>query len=898
VDRILELLGCTVDLDERLAHWPDGDRTLTPTEAKLLGYLAGAEGRAVERADLLEQVWGYRPGVISRTVKTTVARLRAKTELEPPAPDHLITVVGSGYRFAPASPEALAAARTARPPPPDQGEEQPPRAHLPSAREHLTGRDAVLASTAATLEHTRLVSLVGPGGVGKTALLLELAHGIVARDAWDELAFVDLRRASTAADVLAEVAAALDVVPERADVDEAIDALAGALRSRGRLLLLLDDCERAAAELAHVIPAWLRDCPRLAVVLTSREVLRIAGESVVPVEPLSEDDAVALFRARMPDQPAGGYGDAAVRALVEHLDRIPLALEMAAAWTDLLDAESLAQRLGSQLDVLRSPRRDRPTKHGSLRATVASSWALLDPQDRRGLSQLATFAGAFSIDDADEVTGGGTLAVLRRLRDRSLLHSAPVAGEPGMRLFRAVRDYAREQGRDTEAEARHGARVARWGEPSRLARLVRRGGPELDALMHARPDLLLGAERAQSRGDEETLQRCAFALAALADLRGPALVEPELFVPLTDAEPELALRARIAMAALRMGRGQTRAAERELAAAEALVDKVGPEDGARSLLQAARILGSHAPAEARAVAERGRALAAAAGDEDLAAIATARVAAHAHALGESAAAQAGFEAALPGLQTAGALREEGRTLAALAQIHAERGRPRRATSLHEQALAIVREVGDRTGEAVELDALATLLAEQGDADGARAAWQDAIGVARSAGDRQLEARIAAHRAVAARRDGAGERARVGLLEALELAREVEDTRTQVLLLAQLGELDLSLGHVSAARASLLRAVTGAERLEAPDLEGAARGALGELLCATGEFEAGRGQLARGRVLLADARRRLALLDLLERHAEVEAAAGNRAAAEELLHAAADEAQLSQLDGSI
>ena len=897
MSRVLELLACSVDLDARVALCPDGERTLTPTEAKLLEHLASAGGRAVDRAELLEEVWGYRRGVISRTVKTTVARLRAKIERDPREPDHVLTVISTGYRFAPADPDAVREAREARPLV-AQVDDHPTRATLPTRHAGLVGRADLLDSGRAALERSRLVSLVGPGGIGKTSALVELAHVEVAEDVWDEIVFVDLRGSATAADVLAQVARVLGFTLEAGDVDDALDGLAGSLRARGRLLLVLDDCEGAAAELAHVIPSWLGACPRLAVLLSSREVLRIVGEAVVPVEPLSPADAVALFRSRLPGAPADGYDPEAVRALVDHLDRIPLAIEMAAAWGDLLNAGALMARLGSQLDVLKSSRRDRPTRHGSLRSTVASSWTLLADEDRDGLRQLAVFAGGFTIEDAEAVVEGKALSTLRRLRDRSLLQPVQVAGEPGLRLFRAVRDFAREQGRDPGAELRHGAHLARFGAPERLERLTQRGGADLNRLAEARADLLLAADRARERGDVGVWSRCALALATLARLRGPALVDPTLFTGLAGAEPAIALPARIEEAALRMGRGQVAEGRRALADADALLDRVPPPVAARALSRTASILADREPVVALDAANRAREVAIEAGDDALIAIATAQRAELTHSLGDSATAQSAFEQALPGLQLAEALRAEGRVVAALARIHAERGRPLRARALHEQALAIVREVGDRIGEAIELDAVAQGLALEEDLARAEATWVEALQVARAAGDRPLEARIAASRAAAARRAGRGEAARVRLLEALDLAREVDDPRTQTRLLAEVGELDLSLGHFPAARASLLRALAGAERLAAPDLEGEIRGALGELLCGTGELAAGREQLRRGRALLDAAQRRIALVELLERHAEAEAAAGDQATAEALLTAAADAAELSQVDGTV
>ena len=901
---VLQLLGCEVDLDERVARWPDGPRTLTPTEASLLGYLASVDGRGVDRAELLEQVWGYRRGVVSRTVKTTIARLRAKTERDPRQPDHVLTMVGSGYRFAPADPAALAQARSERPVAvsPDDEPDAPTRATLPPAPASLVGRQDVVASVRNRCAASRLVSLVGPGGIGKTCVALVAAHEEVASGAWAEVLFVELQACVTDADVVAALAAGLGARLEGGDLDDSLDFLAGALRGRGRLLLLLDGCDGAASELAHLLPVWMRACPQATVLVTTREVLRVAGEVVEPIEPLAQADAVALFLGRIGPNPAAGYTTEAVAHLVERLDRIPLAVEMAAAWGDLVDADALARRLGSQLDVLRSPRRDRPTRHGSLRSTIASSWSLLDDRVRAGLRQLATFADAFTIDDAEQVVAkdSSPFELLRDLRDRSLLTRARLpSDEPGLRLFRAVRDFAREQGRDDAAELRHGRWACRWGDPDLLDRLRSRGGPELHGLAAARSDLVLAGHRALERGDVGILAGCALALATLGEIAGPALADLDLLFALAReaVEPSIGLRAWVAAGTLAMALGEHERAQRALANVEPLLGQVPAEDAARALLSVASALAGRSLERAHGAGARARAYADDAADPGLIAVTTARLARLDHARGDAAAAQQGFEAALDGLAASGQLREEGRTLSALADLHTERGRPLRATALHEQALVIQREVGDLIAQARELDAIAGLREESADREGAEQAWGEALALVRGAGDRRLEATIAAHRAAADRRAGLGEASRLRLLGALGLAREVGDVRVEVFLLGELGELDLSLGHLSAARAALLRAVRGARRLGAPDLEGANRGALGELLACSGEVERGRAELRRGATLLDGARRRLALVSLLERHAEVEAAAGDADAAAALLHRAAAAAELSVLDGS-
>ena len=140
--RRIELAGCVVDLGARLARWPDGDRSLTPTETGLLSHLMAAEGRVVSQRDLLREVWGYRGGVVSRTVKTTVGRLRAKIERDASNPDHLLTVVGAGYRFEGGDPRDDEA--TVDEPAPREGGVT--RVFLPQRPIGVVGRDALVST--------------------------------------------------------------------------------------------------------------------------------------------------------------------------------------------------------------------------------------------------------------------------------------------------------------------------------------------------------------------------------------------------------------------------------------------------------------------------------------------------------------------------------------------------------------------------------------------------------------------------------------------------------------------------------------------------------------------------------------------------------------------------------
>ena len=918
--RYIELLACTIDFAARVARWPDGERSLTPTETKLLRYLSTQEGRAIDRQELLKEVWGYRGGVITRTVKTTMGRLRGKVERDPREPDHLLTVTGVGYRFAAAPTDAVAEARVESATWADQvgprmGEEdddQPTRSNLPSVTAELVGRDAELARLGSLIDGgARLVTVVGPGGIGKTSLAIRHGLSEVGKGTWREVHFVDLSACATAEDVVRTVAEALDARLAMQDLDAGVSFLAGTLRGRGAALVILDDAERTAAELALVLSRWLEECRRTTFVVTSRERLRIAGEAVLPVGPLDPDAAAQLFQRCVGPAAGAGYGDrATVGPIVEQLDGIPLAVEMAASWADLMGPSALLDRLGKQLDLLRSQRRDRPARHGSLRATVASSWDLMAAHERTAVQQLAVFAGAFGIDDAEAVValgegsdGHGSLEMLRRLRDRSLLRGEPPSadGSPRFRLYRAVRDFAREQGVDAGAVVRHGSHLARWGQPAVVGRLVREGGDDVKALAQVRADLVLATASAVQRADADVACACAWALVVLTELRGPALGDEGLLhqvlglegLPVNDR-----VRLRAERGVLLVGLGRPADARPELDGAVAEADALPPELDAHVRARVAGALADRDPEAADQLAHEALDRARAGLDEDAIGIALAVRAQVDHLTGRTRKAERGYEEALALLRVAGEKRLQATVMLGLADLHAERGRPMRALSWYQEALAIQRQVGDQHAQAGLLDAIATLEAQQGDDARARGTWDEALELARASGDRRSEARVRAHRAVMERRTEIGEESRHGLLLALGVAREVGDRQLEAELLGELGELDLSLGHLAAARSYLGRAVMLAARLGTPLLEGACRGALGELKAADGFLDEARDELQQGRDLLHDARQRLALVGLLERWAEVEADAGNEPAASQLLIEARSAAELSVVDGPL
>ncbi|MCP4869311.1 MAG: AAA family ATPase [Proteobacteria bacterium] len=347
----VRLMAGQVDLRRNALVADDGTTTsLTTKEGALLSYLASREGEDVSRDDLLVEVWGYRRGVATRAIDAAVQRLRSKIEVDPAHPKHLLTVTGVGYRFVGLTP--------------------PPEVHLvpaaapsPSLRlpdDGLHGRDADHARLAALVGTHRLVTVLGPAGIGKTRLATSVAEnhpgGAVT---------AELDAASTADAVRDVVAAALgSPLASGGDDDDPDDLIAAALSARGPTLLLLDNLEQVIDDAAPLTAAWLAGAPDLTVLTTSREPLRIAGEVILDLAPLDVDAAVDLFvaraRAAHPAFDQEAAGPETLRALVTALDELPLAIELAAARAGLLTPVKMLNRLNDRFALLVSRRRDVP----------------------------------------------------------------------------------------------------------------------------------------------------------------------------------------------------------------------------------------------------------------------------------------------------------------------------------------------------------------------------------------------------------------------------------------------------------------------------------------------------------------------------------------------------------
>ncbi|MEV0378435.1 BTAD domain-containing putative transcriptional regulator [Nonomuraea sp. NPDC050643] len=384
-----------------------------------------------------------------------------------------------------------------------------PRTNLPAPLTSLVGRDAAVTELRALLRAHRLVTLTGPGGVGKTRLALAAAAGLEGFDGGVWLVeLAALRAGATVVEVAEAIAGVLGL---RDDVPSCMmERLPAALAAR-RTLLVLDNCEHVVEQVADLSGRLLRAAPELRVLATAQEPLRIEGERLWSVPPLGREAAVELFSAR-----AGVEPDADVAEICARLDGLPLALELAATRMRALTPRQLADRLDDRFRLLASGLRGAPARQQTLRAMIDWSWELLGAGERVVLRRLAVHADGCTLEAAEEVcaeAGVDVLDTLARLVDRSLVvraHGASPESGPRYRLLESVAAYCQE--RLVEAGELDGVRLR---HVRYYADLAERAEPALRGAAQGGALALLDAETANLRAALETAVRAGAAGEAL-----------------------------------------------------------------------------------------------------------------------------------------------------------------------------------------------------------------------------------------------------------------------------------------------------------------------------------------------------------------------------------------------
>jgi len=877
----LQLHDRTVDLQRRLIIGPgQATTTLTPIEARLLTFLAAPPGRVRPREELMNQVWEYQPTTFSHTLSTTISRLRRKLEVTPSKPEFLKSVYGVGYRL------DLPAQDSWDP----QGSQDSPLQRGAAPLTRFFGREQQLAQLAEYLNgDRRLVVITGPPGVGKT----RLAAHFTGERATCPTRFVDLTEARSTHDLLRVVSEALTLRSCEADP---INQVEEALRARGELLLVLDNVEHLVTPARSLVARWLRCAPTLRLLVTSRRALQLSGEQRLPLPPLAitaSDDgpgaAVSLFldraaAARGVPLPSEELAD--VTALAALLDGLPLALELAAARTDLLSPSALRRRLSARLDLLSRPSTDprAASRHSSLRRALDSSWALLSPTEREALTQLAVFRGPFTVEDAEAVLtlsgDGDPLSAVHALVENHLLQPSADLTPRRFSLLLSIRQYAAEHLTEADrrrASARLGAHLARSWELETLHPFsTGRGEVRRQVYRDRLPDLLALAREALYAGPPQLAATLVSAAANLLLRSGPpqdglALLDEALALAL---DAETTLRLHWDRGLLREVAGDLVGATADLTAALAIAERRGArvrEGAIRAHLGI--VLISRSQLDAAAVhLERAPELLAAAGARLETGIALSNLSALWCYRGQIAEATRLQERALA-LHIEMDNREHRATsLTNIASLLMVQGQTGRAGALYRQALAYYVDIGDLRREGIERTNLANVACIEGELEQAELYYREALRLHRLVGDRAFEGITLGNLALLLwkrRRGPPGTPVPTacwtGFQESLSVHRALTDHRQTAAVLTNLAEAYLHAGEIARAQSALEEALAVITPIGDPTIEGIIQGGLGWLLALEGDGEVAGALLEAGTAALRQTGARVELGKLLSRH---------------------------------
>ena len=704
--------------------------------------------------------------------------------------------------------------------------------NLPVPSTALVGREReVEAARELLLEpEVRLVTVTGPGGIGKTRLALEVARELEQHFPAG-VYFVPLAGVSDVRLLASVVAPALGLRESSGQSPE--EALNKYLREdlRAGLLLCFDNFEHLLAG-APRVAALLALGGHLKILVTSRAALHLSGEHEFPVPPLALPEsrarltpealaqcpAVALFvqraRAVKPDFTLSGDNAVAVAEICQRLDGLPLAIELAAARIKLLSPAAMRARLESRLQLLTGGARDLPARQQTLRGAMDWSHELLTPAEQKLFRRLAVFAGGTTLEGAEAVCdtkgdlGVDILEGMASLVDKSLVQQREAgSGEPRFVTLETVREYGLEhlaaQGEEAATRRAHAAYCLVLAE-------------ELDA-----------ADAAATRGQAERLDH----LEAEHDNLRAAL---DWLV--ARGEAEWCLRLGAALFHFWERRDYLTEGREQLARALGLAGATPSKARSRALFAAGVLAGSQGDyASNQRLMEASLAMARQLGDKQGIAVSLNALAANARDREDVAGARALFEEGLAVWREAGDPQAVARVLSNLANVARLQGDYQHAQALYQECLVAFRELGDRNGVAWSLDHLGDVARDQGDAGGARTLYEASLSAFRELGDRWGLAESLADLGSLAQEQGDYATAHALYGESLRTFQELDHKRGVARLLEcfassaarrQQPECALRLaGAAAALRHEIGAALAPAERARLEDTLAVARAAL-------------------------------------------------------------------------
>ncbi|MEZ3183162.1 AfsR/SARP family transcriptional regulator [Streptomyces pimonensis] len=402
-----------------------------------------------------------------------------------------------------------------------RGETLVVRHGVPHEPNPLLGRDEDIAAVERLLRASRAVTVVGPGGLGKT----RLAYAVSRRAEQRVVHFVPLVGVTADEDVAGEVASALGAGEGRHGAvsghgpADPVSGILGVLGS-GPTLLALDNCEHVIRGVADLVQALVSASKDLRVLATSRAPLGLTSEAVYALPELGLDTSVELFtqRARAA-RPSVKLPPDAVAELCRHLDGLPLAVELAAARVRVMSVPEIARRLGDRFALLRGGARDVPERHRTLHAVVEWSWNLLSEDARAALRTLSVFPGGFTGGAAEQVLGQDALFLLEQLAGQSLLTVVDTPVGVRCRMLETVREFSAARRAEAGEEEEAVGRFLVWARDFGVAYHDVLFGPEplaaWEEIRAEQDNLVLALRHALARGDGPTTAALTAVLAAL-----------------------------------------------------------------------------------------------------------------------------------------------------------------------------------------------------------------------------------------------------------------------------------------------------------------------------------------------------------------------------------------------
>ncbi len=750
------------------------------------------------------------------------------------------------------------------------------RHNLPAERDAFVGRSAELRGLAQRLDAgTRLLTVLGPGGTGKTRFVRRYALAWLG-DWPGGVCFCDLSEARTLDGIHFAVACALGVPLGQADPSV---RLGHAIAGRGRCLLILDNFEQLVAHAPGTLGHWLDRAAEAAFIVTSRERLHLGGEEVFPIEPLAiASEGVELFevraRAQRPEFRVGADNRSAVAEVVRLLDGLPLAIELAAARVRVLSPAQIVERMADRFRLLAGAR-GAAARQATLKAAIDWSWDLLTAWEQAALALCSVFEGGFTLEAAEAVLdlrdwpdAPAPMDAVQALVDKSLLRVWSPAGqsrfgidEPYFGMYLSIHEYALGKLHDVgpeatrRAEQRHSRYFATFGSEEAIDALSLRGGTRRRHVLALEIDNLVAAcRRALLERDANVAAlnfRAAWEVMCLHGPFGPAVLLGEQVLGLEGTAPLTRVQAMVCWtdALMRVGRLDDASSllERLLVQTAGGTDRrlegivranlgmlyieQGRMDAATPCLEAALAIFT---GEGRRLGQGGVLL----------------MLGNLHDMqGAAAASRSCLESALAIYREIGNNPGTGDVLASLAILNRHQGRMEQAQACYQSALVILREVGNRRVEGIVLGNLGNLLMDQGHVEQAQWHFEAALTIHREVGSRVVESYVLDSLGGVHRHHGRLDDARLLFDQALAICHEVDNQYHAGHVLCSLSALDLLQGRLDQAADHIDAAVRVNQALGNRLSEGVALSMRGELRLQQRRVEEARQALRQGEALL-------------------------------------------------